>query len=155
MNQHPSELLKTAMLRARSYNPPQKTIFIPVIQTPQETAKPAVNLQSDPIFPFLTMRRILDYVSQAEGVAIRDVLSDRRHAPLCKARQICYWLCYELTTNTYPQIGKFFKRDHTTALYAHHKIRKDMETNPELAAKLKRYWTELTSPPSRWDGSIA
>ena len=46
----------------------------------------------------------------------RLILSDRRRAEDVIARQIVYVLAAELTTYSYPQIGKSLGRDHTSVI---------------------------------------
>lgn len=63
----------------------------------------------------------------------------------CKARAVVYprqvamYLCREKTGKSLPQIGHSFgKRDHTTILYAHRKVTKNIATDPELAGDIAR-----------------
>ena len=67
-----------------------------------------------------------------------EMMSRRRQALIIKARHIAVYFCYELTSNSYPQIGKFFGHDHTTSMYARRKISMhitQLERKEDLAIK--------------------
>lgn len=61
---------------------------------------------------------IIYRICRATGVSPRDIMSARRSANVCFARQaIMYWAA-RLTSLSYPQIGRRLgDRDHTTALH--------------------------------------
>lgn len=63
----------------------------------------------------------------------------------CKARAVVYprqiamYLCREETGKSLPQIGRSFgKRDHTTVLYSHRKLKKAKPTDPELCTDIAK-----------------
>jgi hypothetical protein len=59
-----------------------------------------------------------------------EMLSERRHVPLIRARHIAMYLCRKLTVRSHPYIGKAFgDRDHTTVLSAVKKVTK-LATDP-------------------------
>lgn len=67
------------------------------------------------------------------GLKISDMESAKRTRSIAYPRQICMYLCRELTDMSYPQIGKFFgNRDHSTVLHAYEKISSDMKSDEEL-----------------------
>lgn len=52
------------------------------------------------------------------GIAIDDILSARRNPDLVRARQHCFHAVYSRRKDmSYPAIGKWFNRDHTTILH--------------------------------------
>ena len=72
-----------------------------------------------------------------------DVSKSELESP-CKAqaivypRQIAMYLCRELTSKSYPQIGRSFgKRDHTTVIYATSKISSLQPKDPEVEADIE------------------
>lgn len=66
---------------------------------------------------------IIDAVSQVSGIAKNDILSIRRDAEVCAVRHIAMLLCKELTTRSYPEIGRGFGgKDHTTILHGVRKM---------------------------------
>lgn len=73
------------------------------------------------------------------NVSKTDLESPSKARSVVYPRQIAMYLCREKTFKSLPQIGRGFgRRDHTTVLYAHRKIAKDMAKDPELAADVAR-----------------
>lgn len=88
-----------------------RTVPEPRIQPPEEVtdeAPPEV----------LTLARLLRIVSRATGVAMADLISNRRDPRFVRARVIYYTLAREFTTKSLPGIAKACgDRDHTTILH--------------------------------------
>ena len=63
------------------------------------------------------MQVILEEVAAKHGLAPTAILSVRRQVSLVRARHEAFYRCVYETTNSYPTIGRFFGRDHTTVLY--------------------------------------
>jgi len=61
-----------------------------------------------------------------------DLLSKSRKKKIVLPRQIIMFLFKKELEMSYPEIGEYFKRDHTTALHAFKKIRKDIENNQKM-----------------------
>lgn len=62
-------------------------------------------------------RRIVYEVCKQRGVEYEIVLGKNMKPKYCEARFECWFRIHEETTYSYPQIGKFFGRDHTTILH--------------------------------------
>lgn len=63
-----------------------------------------------------------------------DLLSERRTRAVARPRQIAMYLCKQLTTRSYPDIGRRFGgRDHTTVLHAVKKIEELMTQDEQIA----------------------
>lgn len=63
-----------------------------------------------------------------------DLLSERRTRSVARPRQVAMWLCKQLTTRSYPDIGRRFGgRDHTTVLHAVKKIEELMASDEQIA----------------------
>ena len=72
------------------------------------------------VMPTTPMRakRIMQEICKLYGVRMIDLVSQRRDALTCRARQHCYWTMRHETTWSLPRIGKFFgNRDHTSILH--------------------------------------
>lgn len=65
----------------------------------------------------LPMRRIFRLVLDAFGASEADVLSQRRASHIVKARQAAMYLMRLFTNKSYPEIGRFLGRDHSTVLH--------------------------------------
>ena len=57
---------------------------------------------------------------------ISDIMGKSRLSNLVRGRQIAMYLMRELMGLSFPSIGKSFNRDHTTAMYAFNKIKKEI-----------------------------
>lgn len=60
---------------------------------------------------------ILADVCSRHRISSADILSPRRFRNLVYARQEAWWLAYTQSEASYPAIGKFFNRDHTTVMF--------------------------------------
>ena len=73
------------------------------------------------------------------NVSKADLESPSKARAVVYPRQIAMYLCREQTHKSFPQIGRAFgRRDHTTVLYAHRKLSKELATDQELAADIAR-----------------
>lgn len=75
-------------------------------------------------------RQITFQVALKHNVTVADILSRMRDAPIVKARYEAMWRLSTEGGLSTTQIGRFFKRDHTTALHGirKHQWRLDQET---------------------------
>jgi hypothetical protein len=65
-----------------------------------------------------SMAEILRLVCEEFGLTEAEIMAHRRHKKPCTARQIAMYLAKKTCHHSYPHIGKFFGRDHTTVLHA-------------------------------------
>lgn len=83
-----------------------------------------------------TLRSVMEVVSRVYKIGILDILSPRRAAHICEARQAFYWLCRNQTARSYPEIGLFCnKRDHSTIIMGIRKIERTFDKHAERLAK--------------------
>lgn len=76
---------------------------------------------------------IIRMVVKRTGVTRAELASDRRRAPLVRARQVACWLMRHHTTLSFPQIGaRLGGRDHTTILHAVRKIDELRDRDPAV-----------------------
>ncbi len=61
---------------------------------------------------------VIDLVAGYFSLTRSEILSERRLAPLARARQIAMWICRHETPLSLPVIGRAFNRDHTTVMHA-------------------------------------
>ncbi len=80
----------------------------------------------------ITAAIILDATSEMFAIPLDRLQSKSRTRDLVHARQICMYVCRELTDLSYPQIGKEFGgRDHTTVIHAYDKITEQIKDRRE------------------------
>ena len=73
-----------------------------------------------------------------------DLLSERRTRAVARPRQVAMYLCKQMTTRSYPDIGRRFgNRDHTTVLHAVRQIEKLKAEDPTLAADVETLTRKL------------
>lgn len=77
-------------------------------------------------------REIVMQVAREFGIGVMDVMGRDRRAKVARARQVAMagmWMA----GFTYPEVGRFFERDHVTVMHAVKRtgaIRKTQETKP-------------------------
>jgi chromosomal replication initiator protein len=76
------------------------------------TDNPVISPPESPI------RSIQRAVAEHFGVTLLDLLSDRRAAKIARPRQVAMWIVRHSTPRSLPEIGRMFKRDHTTVIHA-------------------------------------
>jgi chromosomal replication initiator protein len=84
----------------------------------------------------LTAEKTLQVVCQVCGVEKAEIMSKSRQKDIAIARQILMYLLKEELDMSYPAIGKFFKRDHSTALHGHKAIIKKKALDSKLNQKI-------------------
>jgi hypothetical protein len=86
----------------------------------------------------VVIAQIKQAVCEHQGVALADLLSHRRPAPLVRARQIAVYLARELTDLSMARLGRAFgDRDHSTILVAHRKIAQRLPADAALRAAVE------------------
>ena len=78
------------------------------------------------------MSHLLRLTEAVTGVSVDDIKSFRRGTAISRARQIFFWLCKQYTLCSYPQIGSYLGKDHTTAIYGAKKVSARLADYPEL-----------------------
>lgn len=71
------------------------------------------NLQSP-----LRLQNIMDLMKREMGITRHDLTNKRRSPPMVNNRTIFSRLAYEFTGASYPTIGRFLDRDHTTVMHS-------------------------------------
>lgn len=84
----------------------------------EESIKKRVKVQKKVINP----EEIINITAAHFSVAITDILSSKRNKEIVKTRMIAIYLCRELTDLSLPDIGKVFKKDHSSVHYSITKI---------------------------------
>ena len=82
------------------------------------------------------MKELLPVVADYYNVPPHEILGRSRKAKYAKPRQIFCWLCRLKLEKTYPEIGRFLKRDHTTIIHACQKCREMRWMTIEMADEL-------------------
>jgi len=68
------------------------------------------------------------------GLKVADLKSEKRLKAFVQARQIALWLCRDMTTASYPDIGgKFGGKDHSTVIHSVKKIDRQLAEDTNLS----------------------
>lgn len=81
-------------------------------------------------------RAIVAAVCDAFGVSRADVMGRKRIARIAQPRKVAMYLARKHTDSSFPQLGEFFKRDHTTVLSAYRSIDKLVKKGDPIARRI-------------------
>jgi hypothetical protein len=79
---------------------------------------------------------IQQIVCDIYGLSLMDLISARRERRISLPRQIALYLCRRMTLQSLPTIGRLFKKDHTTVMYAAQRVEKMMQESPLFATDI-------------------
>ena len=90
------------------------------------------------------IHRIQKIVAEHYQISVEDLRSKKRNAKISQPRQIAYYLCRYMTTESYPKIGiEFGGKDHTTVMYAVEKIENEMKENKDLVNLIEKFKKDI------------
>ena len=82
---------------------------------------------------------IIRVVSEYFNIRPLDIKSKKRSRDISGPRQIAMYLCREYTKSSLPEIGRDFGgKDHTTVIYSHNKISKNIKENNALSKDIQK-----------------
>lgn len=80
---------------------------------------------------------ILQIVSEASGIGLKDIVSMRRSRHLVRARMVFYWCAKTFTAKSFPQIGEIAgDRDHSTVMHGVQCVTDDHERFEPLLSRV-------------------
>jgi chromosomal replication initiator protein len=86
----------------------------------------------------VNVKKIIQCVADFYDLKEKDILSSSRRQEVVKPRQVAMFLLREELKCSYPLIGrKFGGKDHTTAIYAIEKIKKEISKNENLKEEIE------------------
>ena len=92
-----------------------------------------------------TFEGILDEVAAFYNLSPKEIKGTGRSAKIAEARQVAIYLCRDLTKQSFPDIGSFFEKKHTTILYSYEKIKDELRTNNALAHVISTITNKINS----------
>ena len=93
----------------------------------------------------LSIEFIQKKVAEYFNIDISDLTSSRRTRSIARPRQIAMYLSKELTTRSYPEIGRMFGgKDHTTIIHAYRRIEKLRRTEARVDDDVKMLIEQIT-----------
>ncbi len=92
----------------------------------------------------ITPDSIIQYVADFYKLTPSKLKEKNNSASIVLPRQIAMYLCKNLTSLSYPEIGKAFgKKHHTTVIYAVEKIRKKIKEDPKFNRLIDSFKTSI------------
>ena len=91
----------------------------------------------------VTIDRIMEKVAKKYGVTVDDIKGVKRTKDIAYARHITIYMIRKLTDMSLPQIGKLFKRDHTTVLSSIKTIEREISANPSIDIEISELTREI------------
>ncbi len=87
---------------------------------------------------FISIEEVIRAVAKHYGLKTGDLKSPKRAKPITRARQIAMYLCRELTSESFPEIGcRLGGRDHATVIHGVKKIAAQLEVDTELQSDIQ------------------
>ena len=86
----------------------------------------------------ITPLKVSRAVAKEFGIALPALRSARRSQALVLPRQCAMWLCRKLCHISYPELGAFFDRQHSSVIHAVQKLETRLENEPTLRQRLAR-----------------
>lgn len=80
----------------------------------------------------LELSEIQRKVAEHYHIKMVDLLGERRTKNLAMPRQVAMYLCRELTSFSFPDIGAAFRKNHGTVIHACKQIKEGMQKDPDL-----------------------
>jgi len=84
-----------------------------------------------------SIRKVIYVVAGSFNISSNDILSNRRNRTLSFPRQVAMYISKSTTLHSFPEIGRQFKKDHTTVLHAVKKITAMMASDEAFRAKVE------------------
>lgn len=86
----------------------------------------------------ITIEGIQKKVCEYYGIKFSDITSTKRVKSIARARQVAMYLAKQLTTKSFPEIGRNFGgKDHSTVVHSVKKVNELMQSDREFAADLE------------------
>lgn len=86
---------------------------------------------------------IVDEVAAYYKISAKEIKGSARAQKIAEARQVAIYLSRDLTKQSFPAIGDFFGKKHTTIMYSYDKIKDELATNSALAQVISTISTNL------------
>lgn len=95
--------------------------------------KPEIDIDASVDEPIvIRMAVVLKSTSKYFNTTVASLTSQARNLELINARHVAMYVAKQHTDLSYPQIGAWFNRDHTTIVHAFQKIDKLVKTNTKI-----------------------
>ncbi len=108
-----------------------------------ERAKIALTRKPESAAPEVSPKEIISRVASSWGVESGELISARRHQAVTVPRQVAMYLIKSELNLPYSNIGKLFRRNHSTVIHSVNKIAAEITSNLSLRKRIKQVHQEL------------
>jgi chromosomal replication initiator protein len=91
----------------------------------------------------MKVEEVARVVADHFNVSVPWIRSPRRQAKVMRPRMIVMYLARIVAGRSYPQIGKYLNRDHTSVIHGHYRIQAQMKHNTKLCADIEACMAKL------------
>ena len=126
--------IKRIIASSRLYNEPVTVAMV---------SKCIADLLSNNGVVKITPDAIIERVSSKYGVEKGDIFSKKKTSTIAKARHITIYLLKKMLDMSYPQIGDYLKRDHTTAMHSFGLIDKEIKNDSSFEIEINELIKDL------------
>ena len=85
----------------------------------------------------ISFDKIARVTSSYFDVNIDDIKGTARGQKVAMARHLSIFMCREITNQSFENIAEYYNKKHTTIMYAYEKVKKDKESNSEIATAIR------------------
>ena len=82
--------------------------------------------------PEIDFEAISKVTAQYYNIELEELQSSARNQKISTARHLAVYLCREITNKSFVSIAEYYNKKHTTIMFAHEKIKKEIISNKDL-----------------------
>lgn len=94
-------------------------------------------LKCDDVEDEISFENIAEVTAQYFGVDLADIKGTARGQKVSIARHLAIYLSREITNKSFVNIAEFYNKKHTTIMFAHEKIKKELPLKKELESAVR------------------
>lgn len=117
--------------------------IVPTIAIAKELLSDILSLEEKRLS--VNVNSIKKIVGKHFKVSMEDFEAKRKTQAVAWPRQIAMYLCTELTDMSLPEIGRAFKRDHSTVVHARDLVKEKVTFDPFFASLINQIITDIKS----------
>jgi hypothetical protein len=112
--------------------------------TPEEQRECRRRMRKIP--PSITPAFIVRVVADHFGVSSEGIRCESKQPRFAHPRQIVYWLCRSYTRHSFPNIGRYLNRDHSTVMHGVRRIEERRHVDLQLGKTIDELVSQLVRP---------
>jgi len=90
-----------------------------------------------------TVNDIIEMVADKYSVPVSEIIRQNRRATIASVRMIAMYMARKLTSESYPEIGSRFFRQHSTIIHGVERVKKSMSEDFEFKAEVDALEREI------------